>query len=145
MMIGGGHLQVLRAFAESQAIPVTTQRAIGFLSSSPQGTFTPTPEVEEALSFLDWLSSNQEVALTIKEELWEKIRVQSETYRDVAWEFYSKRTGRKRKSVPRYYLTGFFLTASLSSDFLRRWANEHPKFDEYKRQVSKGSSRTVVL
>lgn len=123
---------MLRAFASSRDFPVTVQSVVHTLLRRQRTNFEVTPEVEKALSLIDLLSGNREFALTISEDVQHGINDDSENVSELAWGFYRKGGG-KRKKLPIFYRHGFFLLTLLGSDYLVEWASAHPNFAEYQK------------
>ncbi len=133
-MVGKGHWELLKSFAESQKFSPSIQKVVLYLLEQERPLFRITPEIEETLGFVDWLSNGEESALTVRDDV--RLRVDTEssvsTMRDEAMKHYKKNDG-KRKKLPIFYRNGYFLLTLLGNDFLKQWAPMHSRFVEYQK------------
>lgn len=132
LMIGVGQLQVLQTFAAALPVKnVSVQQVVLTLLDRERPPFIPSVEVDEAIAFIDWLSRNEEFALTVSDWVCRRVSQESTTLCEIAWKFY-KNGGKKRKKLPAYYRNGLFLLTLIGRDYIVRWAHEHPKFTDFQ-------------
>ncbi len=143
MMLGVGQLELLRHYAGSREIPVTPQKAIIHLLNHEPDGFEVTPEVEEAINFVDFLSDREEATLTVREDTLRRLRRNSKHFSQVAYRLY-QRGGGARSKLPEYYRNGVYLLCLLGSKFLVDYSRAHPKYGDYSRARPKyGDPREV--
>ena len=138
MMLGIGQYALLSSYAQTREIPVSVQKAIGHLLVHSTKTFTFTPAVKDALQFIDWLSANREVTVTLDDDLYKQISLASSLCVKPALESYRRGSGRRSK-VPAYYRDGYFLASLLGGGYVVNWVRQHEKYREYKSLSSNGS------
>lgn len=142
MMLSAGQYSLLRSYADTREIPVSVQSAINHLVLHSENALAPAPKVEEAIGFIDWLSANEEITVTLDENLYTQIGLASKLCEGVAKEHYTSGFG-KRKKVPKYYRDGFFLASLLGNDYVVDWAQRHERFGQYKAIMALRSRGTV--